>query len=74
MKKNVLLIVNEIRLAKGLSEFSELKPTYTLRDDLGFSSFDLAELTVKIEDVFDVDIFKDGLINTVSEIYEKLER
>ena len=29
-----------------------------LRDDLGLTSFDLAELTVRIEDEFDIDIFR----------------
>jgi len=43
-----------------------------LRDDLGLTSFDLAELTVRIEDEFDIDIFEDGLVNTVGEIYAKL--
>ncbi|THC67310.1 acyl carrier protein [Bacteroides fragilis] len=42
------------------------------RDDIGFTSFDLAELTVRIEDEFDIDIFEDGLVNTVGEIIEKL--
>lgn len=37
-----------------------------------FTSFDLAELTVKIEDEFDIDIFEDGLVNTIGEIYAKL--
>ena len=40
--------------------------------DLAFTSFDLAELTVKIEDEFDIDIFEDGLVNTIGEIYAKL--
>ncbi|MGI6794791.1 phosphopantetheine-binding protein, partial [Bacteroides sp. KG68] len=44
-----------------------------LRDDLGLTSFDLAELTVKLEDEFDIDIFEDGLVNTIGEIYKKLE-
>ena len=43
-----------------------------LIDDIGFTSFDLAELTVRIEDEFDIDIFEDGLVNTVGEIIEKL--
>ena len=40
---------------------------------LGFTSFDLAELTVRIEDEFDIDIFEDGLVNTVGEIFVKLQ-
>jgi len=45
-----------------------------LREDLNLTSFDLAELTVKIEDEFDIDIFEDGLVNTVGEIFAKLEK
>ena len=50
-----------------------LKSTDNLRDDLELTSFDLAELTVKIEDEFDVDIFEDGLVSTVGEIFVKLK-
>tara|TARA_B110000259_G_C13802111_1_gene317132 strand:- start:126 stop:350 length:225 start_codon:yes stop_codon:yes gene_type:complete len=44
-----------------------------LRDDIGFDSFDLALLTVLIEEKFEVDIFEDEIIKTVGEIIEKLE-
>lgn len=44
-----------------------------LREDLGMDSLDLAELTVKIEAEYDVDIFADGLVNTVDEILKKFE-
>ena len=67
MEEKILIIINEIRKAKNLSELSVI-----LRDDIGFTSFDLAELTVRIEDEFDIDIFEDGLVNTVGEIIEKL--
>lgn len=50
----------------------ELKPEQQLKEDLNFDSFDLAELTVKIEEEFGVDIFEDGLVNSVHEIYAKL--
>ena len=49
-----------------------MKEETRLREDLSLTSFDLAELTVKIEDEFDIDIFEDGLVNTVGEIYSKL--
>lgn len=72
MEKKVLDIINEIRAVKGMNAVAELKAETNLRDDLGFTSFDLAELTVKIEDEFDIDIFEDGLVNTIGEIHEKL--
>ena len=43
-----------------------------LRDDLDFDSLQLAQLTVEIEDEFDVDVFEDGVISTVQEILDKL--
>ncbi len=73
MKTKVLEIINEIRLSKDLSPVAELNETDNLRNDLGLTSFDLAELTVRIEDEFDIDIFEDGLVNTIGEVYAKLE-
>lgn len=73
MNKKVLEIINEIRVAKSLEPVTELKEENRLREDLGLTSFDLAELTVKIEDEFDIDIFEDGLVNTIGEIFAKLE-
>lgn len=72
MEQIVLSIINEIRAAKSLEPVTELKEETRLREDLSLTSFDLAELTVKIEDEFDIDIFEDGLVNTVGEIYSKL--
>lgn len=43
-----------------------------LRNDFGMDSLDLAELTVRIEAEFDIDIFADGIVNTVGEIEKKL--
>lgn len=73
MKEKILEIVNEIRSAKGLAPLAVINEDTKLREDLGFASFDLAELTVKIEDEFDIDIFEDGLVSTVGEIFAKLE-
>ena len=72
MKETVLRIINEIRQAKGLSVLTSIKEEDSLRGDLELTSFDLAELTVKIEDEYDIDIFQDGLVNTVGEIFDKL--
>lgn len=74
MKDEILKIFNKIREAKNLASIDELRPQDRLRDDLGFTSFDLAELTVNIEDKYDIDIFEDGLVDTVGEILNKLEK
>ena len=74
MKEKILEIVNKIRQVKGLNPVETLREEDNLREDLGFTSFDLAELTVNIEDEFDIDIFEDGFVNTVGEIYAKLQK
>lgn len=74
MEQIVLDIINEIRAAKELAPIEAVSAETKLREDLSLTSFDLAELTVKIEDKFDIDIFEDGLVNTVGEILEKLEK
>lgn len=43
-----------------------------LREEIGFDSLALAELAVRIEEEFDVDVFEDGLVTTVKEILEKI--
>lgn len=73
MNSKVFEIINEIRAAKGLASVDSITSEMKLREDLSLSSFDLAELTVKIEDEFDIDIFEDGLVSTVGEIFAKLE-
>ena len=72
MQTKVLEVINDIRSSKNMEAVVTLNEGDKLRDDLGLTSFDLAELTVRIEDEFDIDIFEDGLVNTVGEIYAKL--
>ena len=73
MKEKLLAIINDIRAANEMPAIAKLKAEENLRNDLELTSFDLAELTVRIEDEFDIDIFEDGLVNTVGEIYAKLQ-
>jgi putative acyl carrier protein len=74
MEEKVLEIINKIKKIKGEELISQLNESDNLREDLGLTSFDLAELTVNIEDEFDIDIFEDGFVNTIGEIYEKLRK
>ncbi len=72
--KNVKLlkIFNLILEKKELPKVDNLKPEMSLRDDFEFDSLDLAELTVRIEDTFGVDIFAKGIVMTVKEIMVQL--
>jgi len=72
-KMSLLKIVNTVLENRGKNKVESLNPEQNLRNDFGFDSLDLAELTVRIEAEFDVDIFKDGLIHTVGQINEKLD-
>ncbi|RGN93433.1 phosphopantetheine-binding protein, partial [Phocaeicola vulgatus] len=56
MREKVLAIINEIRATKELPAVSSLNVNDNLRNNLDLTSFDLAELTVRIEDEFDIDI------------------
>jgi acyl carrier protein len=69
MENKVLEIINGIREVKGLPVLESIGPEARLREDLSLNSFDLAELTVKIEDEFDIDIFENGLVSTIGEIF-----
>lgn len=70
--EKLLEIINSIQKNRGRDLANKLDNAMSLRGDLGFDSLDLAELTVKIEAEWDVDIFEDGLVSTVGEIVEKI--
>ena len=57
---------------QGIKIDAPISESTSLRDDLHFDSFALAELTVKIEAQFGVDVFEDGIVYTVGEILQKL--
>ena len=57
---------------QGIKSDAPISESTPLRDDLHFDSFAPAELTVKIEAQFGVDVFEDGIVYTVGEILHKL--
>jgi acyl carrier protein len=71
MKKVIIDSINEVLLSKGGAAADKIESQTDLRKDLGFDSFDLAELTVRLEDKTGVDIFRGGVISKIGEI-EKL--
>ena len=70
VKEKLVVIINEVLKGKGGQPLLDIDPTTILRDELNFDSFDLAELTVRVEDEFGKDIFAKGLVNTFGEILE----
>ena len=73
MQEKILEIMNTVLVNRTKEKLISLTPKMHLRNDIGFDSLDLAELTVRIEVEYDIDIFEDGIVNTVGEIFKKLE-
>jgi acyl carrier protein len=72
MEQKLLRIINSVKRREYRYPITELEPKMKLNDDLGFDSLDLAELSIKIEMDFGVDVFKGKMLFTVGEIMEKL--
>ena len=65
-------IINTIHKNRGRQEIDAISEDSRFREDIGFDSLDLAELTVRIEAEFDIDIFEDGIVSTVGEVLKKI--
>lgn len=66
--------INEINEMNNKEAVSLITDNMRIREDLGLDSMDLAILTAKIEDKYNVDVFEDGIVNTIGEIIAKLEK
>ena len=74
MLERLLDIFNDIREENGEDRLEEITENTSLRRDIGFDSFDLALLTAKLEDEFDVDVFEGGIIDSVADILNLVEK
>ncbi|MBT7790474.1 MAG: acyl carrier protein [Calditrichaeota bacterium] len=72
MEKRLLLILNKLLKKNNRSPLSAIRGEMDLREEFGFDSLDLAELTVLIESEFEVDIFEDGIVKNVQDILTRL--
>jgi acyl carrier protein len=70
----ILKAINEVLKESGRSERSDVTENCYLKRDLDLDSLDLAVLTVKIEAETGVDVFADGIVETVGQICARLER
>lgn len=68
MKQVILKAINEVLEGKGADMIIDVEDKTDLRLDLGLDSFDLAELTVRIEEATGIDIFENGIVNTVGDL------
>lgn len=65
-------VIIAIRENKGLDASLEIDETTHLRDQLELDSLDLAEFTVRVEKDTGVDVFADGVVQTVGEVLQKI--
>jgi acyl carrier protein len=73
MEDKLIGIFNSILDKIGNGRLDSLNPETSLRNDLKFDSLNLAELTVRIEDEFGIDIFEDEGVETISDIVKILQ-
>jgi acyl carrier protein len=64
--------INDIVENKGLEGLRGMTESTLLRDDLGFDSLDLAELTVRVEKETGIDVFADGIVHTVGQVIKRI--
>jgi acyl carrier protein len=70
---DLLDVINHILIKKRKKKLIRLNDKLSLREDLGFDSLDLAELTVRIEDLFSIDIFEGEMVDSIKDIKRKLK-
>jgi acyl carrier protein len=73
MEEKILEILNVVLGNQQKEKITSISADTNLRNDIGLDSLDLAELTVRIESEYGIDIFEDGVVFTLGEIFEKLK-
>ncbi|KHL96808.1 hypothetical protein QW71_05280 [Paenibacillus sp. IHB B 3415] len=71
--EEIQIIINEMLSVNTGDTYPILNLNDNLREDLHFDSFDMAELTVRIEAKFGVDIFEGAHVYTVKDVLQRLE-
>jgi acyl carrier protein len=72
-EKVIAIILSIIKENDVPMKVLDIVDSTLLVDDLELDSFNLAQLTVEIESEFGVDIFEDGVIKSVGEIFSQLK-
>jgi len=68
-------ILNDILAEKeDESPVETIDDSLSLTSDLGLDSLDLAEMTVRLEDEYGVDVFEDDVVDEIGEVLNKLDQ
>ena len=70
--EKLIEVIKIVMENSSLDTSIEINRDSNLREDLKLDSLALAELAVRIEEIYNVDVFEDGLVSTVLEIEEKI--
>lgn len=71
---SLLNIINTVKENNNQETLDSLSDEMHLQNDIGFSSLELAELTVRIESELGIDVYEDDIVYTIGEIREKLNQ
>ncbi len=74
MLERLAIILNDIREEKDEDRLEKITENMSLRKDIGLDSLDLALLTARLEDEFDVDVFEAGIVDNVADILTLVEK
>lgn len=74
MLERLAIILNDIREEKDEDRLEKITENMSLRKDIGLDSLDLALLTAKLEDEFDIDVFETGIVDNVADILALVEK
>ena len=74
MKEKVIEIILNILEENDIKiNVDTINDSTSLTNDLGLDSFNLAQLTVMIESEFGIDIFENGVISNVGDIFDQIK-
>ena len=73
-RESLKSIINDILQEKDdASTVDSLDDSMSLTNDLGLDSLDLAEMTVRLEDEYGIDVYEENVVDEIGEVLEKLD-
>jgi len=72
MEDKIYEIIKTVMKNSSINNNVEISKQTNLRNDLSLDSLALAELAVRVEEEYGVDVFEDGIVETVQEIVDKV--